>query len=90
MRASAVHQHTVQTVLVSLAAVCVRGQVLAIAHVQVQLLIELVPVIDLGGVTATRLEPHGSLQDDSVPAQLVMQYINCDSGQRLPGSQLLA
>ena len=45
--AAAVHQHAVQAVLVAFAAVRVRGQVLAVADVQVQLLVELVPVVDL-------------------------------------------
>ena len=45
--AAAVHQHAVQAVLVAFAAVRVRGQVLAVADVEVQLLIELIPVVDL-------------------------------------------
>ncbi len=45
--AAAVHQHAVQAVLVALAAVRVRGQVFAVADVQVQLLVELIPVVDL-------------------------------------------
>lgn len=54
--AAAVHQHAVQAILVALAAVRVRGQVLSVADVQVQLLVELVPVIDLrSGVMGIKL-----------------------------------
>lgn len=47
VRATAVHQHAVQLVLVALARVRVLGQVLAVPHVQVQRLLKLVPVVDL-------------------------------------------
>ncbi len=47
MHAPAVHQHAVQAVQVARGAVGGGRQVLAVAGVQVQLLVELVPVVDL-------------------------------------------
>ena len=47
VHAAAVHQHAVQAVQVAHAAVCVRRQEAPLPRVQVQLLWELVPIVDL-------------------------------------------
>lgn len=47
VRAAAVHQHAVQLVLVLLGRVAVLRQVFAVAHIKVQHLLKLIPVVDL-------------------------------------------
>ena len=49
MNTAAVDEHTVQLVQVAHAAVCIWRQELAILYIQVQLIRELIPVVDLQG-----------------------------------------
>ena len=66
VNAAAVHENTVQPVLVADAAVCVLRQVLAVLDVQIQLFWELVPIIDLRKVRVMSWKILG----DVMPAAL--------------------